>query len=105
MTQGNDRTHRSPGEDPALVVWQNPEAPKQTHSGERLLVRKCGQKGMLGDTLGHTKASMMACLFYSILHSFVGEIARAEGECRDREMSGIGVHKVKFEELKIRKID
>lgn len=24
---------------------------------------------------------------------------------RDREMSGIGVHKVKFEELKIRKID
>ena len=51
MTQGNNRTGKSPDDDPILMVSQKPEIPNQTHCNEYLQVKMCGQRAILW---GHT---------------------------------------------------
>lgn len=75
MTLGNNRTSKSgPGKDQVLIgliVWQKPQASKQTNSSlQRLQVKMRGQNVTLNGTLWFTPASMTRWYFLKILSYF-----------------------------------
>ena len=94
MTQDNNRiSKRSPSEVPVLSSRSEGPHTKPSHCTEHSQAKKCGQKLY---TVGHTATHYSV---HEIFFSSMGGGCKGGGQVRGgEEMSGTGVHDVKFTE-------